>query len=207
MNDDNQKVSDEAQSRITSELLAAAAAAPLDDAQGSFLDIGGNVVLPTRVVLREQAHSAEIFTGVYSRDSSSFATGSSDRMVKIWTSSGTLSNTLKSLTSTVSCLAFTMDSTAIAVGTEGGRVSIHSVGLTSKKNLLHEMNNHTNRVNSIAFCPTSETLYSASKDHTIKAFDTKRGALKSNALSDSTCQALCAADAYVALLDSLATAG
>lgn len=195
LNEDNQKVSDDVQDRITSELLAAAAAAPVDAARRSFLDIGGQVVLPSRIVAKEKAHSAEIFTAVFSRDSSTFATGSSDRLVKLWTSGGTLSNTLKGLTSTVSCLAFSADSTAIAVGTEGGRVSIHSVGRTSGKNLLHEMNNHSNRINSIAFCPTSETLYTASRDHTIKAFDTKRGVIKGNALSDSTCQALCTADA------------
>eukprot|EP00041_Stephanoeca_diplocostata_P025567 m.672110 g.672110 ORF g.672110 m.672110 type:complete len:563 (+) comp22776_c1_seq27:274-1962(+) len=188
MNESNQSDIEATSSRVKAELLAAAEGREMDDTIGdSMFNTGGMSQLPTSLLHVNTGHSAEILACTFKEDGSQFVTGSGDQLVKVWKPSGQLVSTYKKLSSTVTCLAYSANGLQLAVGTERSTIQIFNVTTARAE---HVMNNHTNRINSISFCPSSDNMYSASKDHTIKVWDTKRGSFKASALCDSTCTAL-----------------
>src|ERR1039458_2812810 len=127
------------------------------------------------------AHEILLPSLSFSPDGKTLITAGQDLFVKFWTvPNGALFRTI----STVDVpyrLAVSPDGNWIAVGMAHGNLQLWSADGQSQRALA----GHTDTVGAVAFAPNSQTLVSASLDHTTKIWSVKSGALI-NSFTDGT---------------------
>ena len=127
------------------------------------------------------AHEILLASLSFSPDGKTLITAGQDLFVKFWTvPNGALFRTI----STVDVpyrLAVSPDGNWIAVGMAHGNLQLWSADGQSQRALA----GHTDTVGAVAFAPNSQTLVSASLDHTTKIWSVKSGALI-NSFTDGT---------------------
>jgi WD40 repeat protein len=127
------------------------------------------------------AHEILLASLGFSPDGKTLISAGQDMLVKFWTlPSGALFRTV----STVAVpyrLAVSPDGNWIALGMAHGNLQLWSANGQSQRALA----GHTDTVGAVAFAPNSQTLVSASLDHTTKIWSTNSAALL-NSFTDST---------------------
>ena len=112
-------------------------------------------------------HTAKVFGVDISPNGQLIVTGSEDRTVKLWKSTGILLNTLTKHQATVWDVAFSPDGQLIASASRDRTIKLWE----PDGKLLNTLKGHQDEVVGIAFSPNSQLIASASRDKTVKLWD------------------------------------
>lgn len=113
-------------------------------------------------------HPSTVLAVAFSPDSHILATGDLDNKIRLWdVSSGANLRTLTA-SSFVYSVAFSPDAKYLAWGTADGTISVLAL---SPGGALRKLSGHSDVVNSLTFSPTSDWLFSASSDGTVRTWD------------------------------------
>jgi WD40 repeat protein len=117
-----------------------------------------------------------IWSITFSKDDKSIATGSDDKVVKIWNiSNGECLKELHGHTNWILSVAFSpFDTNILASGSEDSTVKIWDI---DSGNCLYNFEGHSDRVRSVVFSPKGQVIASASDDKTIRLWSTTTGDL------------------------------
>jgi WD40 repeat protein len=127
------------------------------------------------------AHEILLASLGFSADGKTLITAGQDSLVKFWTvPNGALFQTV-STAAVPYRLAVSPDGNWIALGMANGNLQIWAANGQNQRALT----GHTDTVGAVAFAPNSQTLVSASLDHTTKVWSVANGALL-NSFTDST---------------------
>jgi WD40 repeat protein len=113
---------------------------------------------------RLSGHTAWVNRVVWSPDSKTLATASSDKTIKLWSVEGKELSTLKGHTDWVWGIAWSPDGKTLATTSKDKTVKLWS--LQGKE--LSTLTGHTDWVRSVSFSPDGKTIATASSDKTIK---------------------------------------
>lgn len=146
---------------------------------------GGIIIIPTTPVHKISAHDGEVTSLAYSFNGSHFATGGSDKLVKIWDSkSGKSYMTLSGSSQGILGVAFSSKGDMVAVG--GNDHSIRTWAVQTGRP-RHTLNGHIGKVYAAKFCGDSTKIISGSHDRTIKIWDLSKGYCMKTIFSFSSC--------------------
>ncbi|RFN45007.1 nwd1 protein [Fusarium flagelliforme] len=121
-----------------------------------------------------KGHGDWVSSVAFSADSQRLASGSHDKMIKIWdAATGTCVQTLKGYSSSVFSVAFSMDGQRLALGSDDNTIKIWDAAIGA---CMQTVEGHSGSVNSVAFSADSQQLASGSDDNTIKIWDAATGA-------------------------------
>ncbi|UKZ75874.1 hypothetical protein TrVFT333_003570 [Trichoderma virens FT-333] len=120
-----------------------------------------------------EGHREEVLSLAFSADGRYLASGSSDRIIKIWdATTGKVQQTLKGHSDEVNSVAFSPDSRYLASGSRDSTIKIWD---TTTGKVQQTLGGHIRQVNPVAFSPDGRYLASGSWDNTIKIWDTTTG--------------------------------
>ncbi|MDZ8070930.1 MAG: AAA-like domain-containing protein, partial [Nostoc sp. DedQUE08] len=122
---------------------------------------------------RLEGHSIGVFSVVFSPDSKTLASASSDNTIKLWNlDTGKVITTLTGHSDRVNSVAFSPDSKTLASASSDNTIKLWNLD-TGK--VITTLTGHSAVVISIAFSPDGKTLASASRDKTIKLWNLDTG--------------------------------
>lgn len=120
-------------------------------------------------------HTASVWSVALSPDGRTLASGSNDRMIKLWSlPAGKLLHTLPGHRSDVLSVAISPDGRTLASGSKDRTIKLWSLP-TGK--LLHTLSGHSGMLRSVAFSPDGQILASSSWDKTIRIWQLPTGKL------------------------------
>ncbi|OZJ05095.1 hypothetical protein BZG36_01350 [Bifiguratus adelaidae] len=140
----------------------------------------------------QTAHDGEICTLATSTDSNTFATGGSDKKVKVFeTSAGTLKHTLTGSLQAVMCVSYSNSDDFVL-----GACNDHSTRLWSLATgrLRHTLTGHIGKVYAARFNNDSSKVVSGSHDRTLKLWDLQKGYCTRTMFTFSSCNDVCLLD-------------
>lgn len=117
-----------------------------------------------------QSHSDRIYAVSFSPDGQYIASGSRDRMVKIWRLDGTLVKTLEGHGDRVNSVAFSPRGNLLASASDDRTVKLWSLDGRLLQTLAGS-NPHQSYVTSVTFSPDGQLVASASWDNTVKIWN------------------------------------
>lgn len=120
---------------------------------------------------RLEGHTDIVWGVTFSPDGQTLASGSQDKMVKIWRDDGTLLQTLKGHTDAVTCVSFSPDGQSLASASIDKTVQIwHKNAVTGEfdPKPYKTLKGRGDSLYSVNFSPDGELLATGSKDATVK---------------------------------------
>ncbi|TFK19343.1 hypothetical protein FA15DRAFT_697596 [Coprinopsis marcescibilis] len=132
-----------------------------------------------RPLVLEDASSQPLDVGLFTsistaRNSRVFATGSSDKLVRIWDSvRGNVLGTMEGHTEGVSCVAVSPGGDLIASGSSDKTIRVWSA--EAPYGLIREIRGHDHAIRSLTFSPDGTRIISASDDHTVGIWGARDG--------------------------------
>ena len=112
-----------------------------------------------------------------SKDESLIASGSHDKIVRVYGMNGKLLQELKGHTGVVYSVSFSPDGSKIVSGSQDNTVRIWD---TASGELLKTLTGYTDWVSSVSFSPDGSRIVSGSYDNTVRIWDTASGELLKN---------------------------
>ncbi|MFB2898496.1 caspase family protein, partial [Aerosakkonemataceae cyanobacterium BLCC-F50] len=113
-------------------------------------------------------HQDSVYAVAFSPDGKTILSGSDDKTLKLWDTSGKLLKTFTGHQGYVNAVAFSPDGKTILSGSDDKTLKLWD---TSGK-LLKTFRGHQNSVNAVAFSADGKTILSGSDDKTLKLWDT-----------------------------------
>lgn len=133
----------------------------------------------TNTHTRSLTGGGSLFSMAVSPDGTQLASGSSDRLVRVWDlATGKILHTLTGHTSNISAVAFSPDGSqlASATGVQYYAPDVGELKLWDTKTWSQRaFEGHTQFISSVAFTPDGKRIASAGADKTIKIWDTSTG--------------------------------
>jgi eukaryotic-like serine/threonine-protein kinase len=120
-------------------------------------------------VTRFAGHDRDVYKGVFSANSKTFATCSHDKTVRVWHLANGECQVLRGHTDEVYAIAYHPDGTRLATGCQDGSVWVWDATLGES---LVRLPGHKSFVWSLVFSPDGTTLASGSGDTTVRFWDT-----------------------------------
>jgi WD40 repeat protein/uncharacterized caspase-like protein len=118
-------------------------------------------------------HTGEVSDVVFSPDGKTFASGSNDNSIKLWsTDGGREIKTLTGHTNWVWCLAFSPDGKKLASGSLDETITMWNA---ESWQVIWTKPAHIKGVQAVAFSPDGKTLASGGRDNTVKLWDVESG--------------------------------
>ncbi|GJJ76741.1 autophagy-related protein 16-1 [Entomortierella parvispora] len=119
------------------------------------------------------AHDSEVNTVSLSNGGTMFATGSSDKKIKIWDiKTGSLKSTLTGCLQSVMCVSFNATDELLLGASNDNAARLWHLGTGRPR---HTLTGHIGKVFSARFNPDSTKVVSGSHDRTIKVWDLQKG--------------------------------
>lgn len=141
-----------------------------------------------QITQAQGGHDLPVRSVAFSPDGQFFASGSTDRTIKIWNlERESLERTLTQSSDQIDSIAFSPDGQWLAGGSLDGTVRIWN---WQSGQLLHTLSGHSNLVTSIAFSPDSQVLASGSGDKAIQLWDVQSGTSRRKILTEQFIEAI-----------------
>ncbi|KAL1924972.1 uncharacterized protein VTP21DRAFT_4626 [Calcarisporiella thermophila] len=148
--------------------------------------------LPNSASIRFCAHDAEINTVQTSSDGTLFATGSSDKKIKIFNSkTGELITTLTGSMQSVMCVAFNSTDELVIGASNDTACRLWHIG---SGRIRHTLTGHIGKVYSARFTSDTTKVITGSHDRTIKVWDLHKGYCTRTIFTYSSCNDVCLMD-------------
>ncbi|WP_413163153.1 eIF2A-related protein [Capilliphycus salinus ALCB114379] len=121
---------------------------------------------------RLEGHNEVVWDVSFSPNGKMIASGSVDKMIKVWTPEGRLLQTLKGHQKSITSVSFSPDGQTIASSSQDKTVKLWKLANESKivENPI-TLSGHTDMVSSVSFSPDGEIIASASEDKTVKLWN------------------------------------
>jgi WD40 repeat protein len=104
----------------------------------------------------------------FSPDGQTIVSGSKDKTLKLWDTSGNFLDTLSGHQDDVTAVAFSPDGQTIVSGSKDKTLKLWN----TSGNLLDTLSGHQEAIYAVAFSPDGKTIVSGSDDNTLKLWDT-----------------------------------
>ncbi|XP_028405622.1 autophagy-related protein 16-1-like [Dendronephthya gigantea] len=201
MNLENEQMTRARQAKLRHDLMEAAkepvALPPKKRTSSSSLDHNGDhdipappycffTSLPTEPLHKVVAHDGEVNAVAFSPNGRYFATGGSDKLVKIWEIGKTCDtkSTIHGCNAGVTSVEFDMQDKLLLASSNDYACRIWTY---SDGRLRHTLTGHTNKVSSAKFLLDSTKVVSGSHDRTLKVWDLRTKACNRTIFAGSSC--------------------
>ncbi|KAI8388013.1 WD40-repeat-containing domain protein [Radiomyces spectabilis] len=150
------------------------------------------IVLPSQVFKRISAHDGEIHCIQAASTGKYFATGGSDKKVKVFSpNSGQLLQTLTGALQTITSISFSPNDDLILGSSTDNATRIWSLG---NGRIKHTLTGHIGKVYAAKFCSGANRVVSGSHDRTLKVWDLQKAYCIRTIFTFSSCNDLCLMD-------------
>ncbi len=121
---------------------------------------------------RLEGHNEVIWDVSFSRDGNLIASGSVDKVIKLWTPKGKLLNTLKGHYRSITSVSFSPLGNWIASSSQDQTVKLWKLGTDAQIAAIPlTLKGHQDIVSSVSFSPDGQMIASASEDKTVKLWN------------------------------------
>lgn len=197
LNEENDKILRKRQAKIRED-LAEAAKEPVQivpENDSSPLSVCGlpnvpAISIPTRVHCKSDAHDSEVFAVKWNSSGTRFATGGSDRKIKLWeVINGKCENrgVLQGSNAGITCIEFDMEERLVLGASNDFASRVWSL---SDHRLRHTLTGHSGKVLAAKFFGDSMKVVSGSNDRTLKVWDLISRACVRTIFAGSSCNDL-----------------
>ncbi|WP_152983550.1 nSTAND1 domain-containing NTPase [Lyngbya aestuarii] len=121
---------------------------------------------------RLEGHNEVVWDVSFSPDGNIIASGSVDKVIKLWTPKGKLLNTLKGHQKSITSVSFSPNAQMIASSSQDQTVKLWTLGQDTQMAAIPiTLRGHGDIVSSVSFSPDGQIIASASEDKTVKLWD------------------------------------